>query len=271
MKNNIKLISLVVCLAAIILSCCSCGKCKDGEHKFKATTIKDATCTDEGLVGYKCDKCGYEEEKSTSAMGHNYTQQSTTATCTKDGKATYKCSRCGDVKEEDIKATGHNWIEATCQKPKYCYNCGITEGSKNNNHNFVDGKCTICGKENTKTITCQGVNFVVPNEFTGNDYDTKFKVSNVAIKFEGNFSGYSSFYVNYSVECLQKDTYGSISFKYSLYDKDGYVVTSDSEYSNDLNAGEKSNTQSFEIKLQHINGTDLKAGATYKLKFSQNQ
>ena len=99
MKNNIKLISLVVCLAAIILSCCSCGKCKDGEHKFKATTIKDATCTDEGLVGYKCDKCGYEEEKSTSAMGHNYTQQSTTATCTKDGKATYKCSRCGDVKE----------------------------------------------------------------------------------------------------------------------------------------------------------------------------
>lgn len=269
-KNNIKLISLVVCLAAIILSCCSCGKCKDGEHKFKATTIKDATCTDEGLVGYKCDKCGYEEEKSTSAMGHNYTQQSTTATCTKDGKATYKCSRCGDIKEEEVKASGHSWIDATCKEPKHCSRCGATEGSKTNNHNFVGAFCTVCGKENTKTITCQGVNFVVPVEFSGKHYDTSFEVSDVAIKFEGNYSGYSSFYVNYSVKCIKNSSYG-IGFKYSLYDKDGYVVTSGNEYSTDLNAGEKSNTQSFEIQLQHINGTDLKAGATYELKFSQNQ
>ena len=242
-KNNIKLISLVVCLAAIILSCCSCGKCKDGEHKFKATTIKDATCTDEGLVGYKCDKCGYEEEKSTSAMGHNYTQQSTTATCTKDGKATYKCSRCGDIKEEEVKASGHSWIDATCKEPKHCSRCGATEGSKTNNHNFVGAFCTVCGKENTKTITCQGVNFVVPVEFSGKHYDTSFEVSDVAIKFEGNYSGYSSFYVNYSVKCIKNSSYG-IGFKYSLYDKDGYVVTSGNEYSTDLNAGEKSNTQS---------------------------
>ena len=41
------------------------------------------------------------------------------------------------------------------------------------------------------------------------------------------------------------------------------------ERSTDLNAGEKSNTQSFEIQLQHINGTDLEVGATYNLKFSQ--
>ena len=270
MKNNIKLISLVVCLAAIILSCCSCGKCKDGKHKFKPTTIKDVTCTDDGIVIYKCEKCGYEEEDTTSAKGHNYVQQSTTATCTKDGKTTYKCSRCGDVKEEDVKATGHNWIEATCQEPKHCSACGVTEGSKNNNHNFVDGKCTICGKENTKTITCQGVNFVVPIEFTGNNYDTKFKLTNINIKFEGNYSGYSNFYVNYAVECLKSSEY-SIGFAYSLYDKNGYVITSGSAYSTDLKTGEKSNTQSFEIGLQHINGTDLKAGATYELKFSQNQ
>lgn len=270
MKNNIKLISLVVCLAAIILSCCSCGKCKDGKHKFKPTTIKDVTCTDDGIVIYKCEKCGYEEEDTTSAKGHNYVQQSTTATCTKDGKTTYKCSRCGDVKEEDVKATGHNWIEATCQEPKHCSACGVTEGSKNNNHNFVDGKCTICGKENTKTITCQGVNFVVPIEFTGNNYDTKFKLTNINIKFEGNYNGYSNFYVNYAVECLKSSEY-SIGFAYSLYDKNGYVITSGSAYSTDLKTGEKSNTQSFEIGLQHINGTDLKAGATYELKFSQNQ
>lgn len=265
MKNNIKLISLVVCLAAIILSCCSCGKCKDGEHKFKATTIKDATCTDEGLVDYKCDKCGYEEEKSTSAMGHNYTQQSTTATCTKNGKATYKCSRCGDVKEEDIKATGHNWIEATCQKPKYCYNCGITEGSKNNNHNFVDGKCTICGKENTKTITCQGVNFIVPVESKCNCYNTITKIAITNITFEQEWGSYSSFYVYYSAECIDKSGNGN-GFSYTLYDSDEYVVTSGIEYSSDLNVGEKSNSQSFRIELQHVNGTDLKKGATYTLK-----
>ena len=249
MKNNIKLISLVVCLAAIILSCCSCGKCKDGEHKFKATTIKDATCTDEGIVIYKCEKCGYEEEDTTSAKGHNYVQQSTTVTCTKDGKNTYKCSRCGDIKEEDVKATGHNWIEATCQEPKHCSVCGVTEGGKGK-HNFSDGKaCSSCGK--AVIISMPSFPKKVSELQYNNQPETTVEITDISYKVDSYDDGdnFVEFTISgkkiYDVEGngISRET----SFGYKVLDQNGIV-----KYSGNFNTTADTVGESFSCSLPYV-------------------
>ena len=40
----------------------------------------------------------------------------------------------------------HNFGDATCSQPQTCTVCGATTGSPAG-HDFVDGKCTVCGAE----------------------------------------------------------------------------------------------------------------------------
>ena len=75
---------------------------------------------------------------------HNFRDSKTeavAATCTTAGnKEYYTCSKCHKV-YADIRATvettvedciipalGHNWVDATCESPKNCSNCGTVEG-----------------------------------------------------------------------------------------------------------------------------------------------
>ena len=266
MKKIYKGIVLILSLGLIIVSFCSCGKCKDDKHNFGAKTIKESTCTSEGLIHKTCTKCGYEEDETVPALEHIYRVVSVTATCTEPGKTTYKCYRCNDTYEEDATALGHKWVEATCKEAKHCSGCGITEGSKIS-HNYVNGSCSMCGEQHTKTISCQGVNFIVPVEAITDNYDTKTKFSITNITFERAFEGYSSFYVYYSAECIEKADFKN-GFDYALYDSNGYVVTTGFEYAPELKEGEKCKDQSFEIQLEHINGSDLQKGATYTLKIT---
>ena len=99
-------------------------------------------------------------------------------------------------------------------------------------------------------------------------HDTKTKIIITNITFEKAYNSYSSFYVYYSAECLSKREGFESAFDYSLCDNEGYVVTSDSVFAPDMNTGEKTKNQSFKIDLQHVNGADLKKGATYKLKIT---
>ena len=77
---------------------------------------------------------------------------------------------------------GHEWVNASCTDPKYCLNCGLTEGDALG-HNFVDGNCTICGRANysegldymldgdhyvvTGIGSCTDTELVIPDTYEG--------------------------------------------------------------------------------------------------------
>lgn len=138
---------------------CSCGdtqveKIPKVAHKFGSWEItKPATVEEEGLKVRKCKNCSTQEtqkieklkpntntENNTSntsggntSVGnetekphvHSYTIELTEkrkeATCSQPGSKTMKCSGCEETKVITIDPTGI--------------------------HNYVDGKCTMCGKE----------------------------------------------------------------------------------------------------------------------------
>ena len=257
---------LIGMLAVIlVISLCACSKCE--EHKFlssKYRVEKEATCASEGIGVKVCGECGYEEEVPIT-VEHNYVVIGTTQKCTKSGKITYECSVCKNTYKKDADALGHSWVAATCQKAKHCSRCNTTEGGKAE-HEFSGTKCTVCGKENTKTVTCKGVKFIVPIEITANNSGTETKISNITITFNDTYDSYSTFYVNYSAECIESAGYGN-AFSYTLYDKEGYVISSGTEHATELKAGEKTRNQSFDFDLPHVSG-DLKVGETYKLVIS---
>ncbi len=138
-------------------------------EKYLAST---ATCTEAAKYYYSCScgEKGTETFTSGNALGHSFTNyvSDNNATCTQDGTKTAKCDRCDEtdtVKDIDSKLH-HSYTEqivsdeylaapATCtEKAKYYYSCkcGATgietfEYGSTTNHNFVNGSCTYCGKE----------------------------------------------------------------------------------------------------------------------------
>ena len=86
------------------------------EHEYRET-VKHPTCLEGGYTEFVCS-CGESYTGAqTEALGHAWVE----ATC--DTPKT--CSNCGLVEGE---ALGHAWVEATCEAPKTCSNCGLTEG-----------------------------------------------------------------------------------------------------------------------------------------------
>ena len=106
----------------------------EGEHNFEVRTIKEATCTEAGLVKIACSKCGYgesEEERPIDANNHKHVkaENGKAASCTENGiKDHFVCSDCNKklvkngeaytaVTEEElvIKATGHDYENGVCK------------------------------------------------------------------------------------------------------------------------------------------------------------
>ena len=105
------------------------------EHAFANTTVKGATCTENGSVIRACRECGMTVNAETDALGHSYeVNDGATATCTEAGNAVLTCSVCGDVREIVGQALGHDYalfqrIDASCD----------SDG-------FENYKCTRCGE-----------------------------------------------------------------------------------------------------------------------------
>ena len=111
-------------------------------HTEETLEGKDATCTEAGLTeGKKCSVCGTVlVEQTEIPAGHKEeTVKGYDATCTEKGLTDGKqCSVCKviTVAQEEIPATNHAWGDNG-----ECSNCG--EACE---HNYIDDKCTICGK-----------------------------------------------------------------------------------------------------------------------------
>ena len=133
-----------------------------GHSWDEGTLVTNATCTGEGVMEYRCVRCGYHRLEGdlanghapgasatctepqlctkcgavlANALGHDYKAVITPPTCTEMGYTTKTCSRCGDTGKDDYTdATGHkpgDWIvdkEPTTSsegsKHKECENCG---------------------------------------------------------------------------------------------------------------------------------------------------
>ncbi|MBE6926009.1 MAG: hypothetical protein E7461_04110 [Ruminococcaceae bacterium] len=64
---------------------------------------------------------------------------------TSNGAVVYKSvSLVDSVKTHNCETDGHMWKDATCEAPKTCAACGVTEGEVAD-HSYVDGVCSICG------------------------------------------------------------------------------------------------------------------------------
>ena len=62
------------------------------------------------------------------------------------GYSLYRCD-CGKEETRDfVEPLGHSWVEATCDAPKTCSACGMTDGEPLG-HRYADGICTACGAE----------------------------------------------------------------------------------------------------------------------------
>lgn len=135
-----------------------------GHSWDEGTEVTGSTCTGEGLIEYRCARCGYHRlegdaaaghvpgEAATcttpqlctkcgavivNALGHDYQEEVTEPTCTEMGYTTYTCSRCGDTYKGDYTdAAGHkpgDWIidqepttDSEGSKHKECEVCGET-------------------------------------------------------------------------------------------------------------------------------------------------
>ena len=134
------------------------------EHTFgEWTVVTSATCTAKGQEKRTCEVCGEEEFRSVDALGHDYDEGVVTKepTCTETGVKTFTCQRedCGHSYTEVIPAKGHTFgewevtVQPTCvdgERQRVCSDCGYVETEAipaTEEHNFVNGVCTVCGTE----------------------------------------------------------------------------------------------------------------------------
>lgn len=141
------------------------------DHSYgEWTTVTPATCTTPGTEEHTCSVCGHKQTRTTSALGHTWTDNGsdsthicvrgdatedhsygdwavvTPATCTTAGQKQRTCTECGHVETQEIPATGHNWVD-NGDGTHGCNNPGCTEKHP---HNWVDNgngthTCTDCG------------------------------------------------------------------------------------------------------------------------------
>ena len=179
-----------------------------GHSWDKGTLVTNATCTGEGVMEYRCTRCGYHRIEGNeaaghvpgdaatctqpqlctkcgavlkNALGHDYKSEVTAPTCTEMGYTTNTCTRCGDSNKTDYtEPAGHkpgDWIidkEPTTD----------SEGSKHK-------ECTVCGEKletqpiekiyNSATTDSKGEAVVGGYLVTVTDTDTKNPVANAAV------------------------------------------------------------------------------------------
>lgn len=147
----------------------------------KGTLVTNATCTGEGMMEYRCIRCGYHRLEGNAASGHDYKVEVIQPTCTEMGYTIHTCTRCGNTYQDSYtKATGHkpgDWI--IDQQPTT-----NTEGSKHK-------ECKECGEtldtqpmekiKNEATTDSNGEAIVGGYLVTVTDTDTKAPVANARV------------------------------------------------------------------------------------------
>lgn len=160
---------------------CSCGysyteanTADKAHHSFVETTIKEETCSDNGIKANVCSVCDVCEKASIVSIpkkSHTYSgwKTYTAATCAGEGVEYRECA-CGAKEYRNANKIAHSFGETTvvvptCTAKGYsihtCSMCGLIEifaETKANGHNIttntVQPTCVSVGYEETKCGTC---------------------------------------------------------------------------------------------------------------------
>jgi len=162
MRNikKILMVTLLLCMAiaaTVVFSSCE-SDVTPHVHEFTETVVKEATCTEEGLVNQICS-CGYETAKKIPANGHTkVVDAAVPAECTKSGlTAGSHCDVCGLIFERqlEVKPLGHAMgADATCTEDQVCANgCGLVYAPAKGHLVTSVATCT----ESADCVTCGAV------------------------------------------------------------------------------------------------------------------
>ena len=172
---------------------------KDAHVAKLDKTIREATCTVNGLGRYTCELCGeylgYRAIEAKHVYGEPIFDEGKEATCGKDGYGYYVCTVCGEKTDKDvIPATGkHEFVDetvipATCTEPekvgRICKVCGKADGEVTTvgeelGHDWDDGelKDADCEKAERVVYTCKRCGEtkedVIGTEVLGHKYKEK--------------------------------------------------------------------------------------------------
>ncbi len=100
------------------------------EHQYsKWTTVKAATCTEQGVEECVCSICGEKNTRTTQMLQHNYGDWSAlkNATCTETGTQVRACSLCGDEETEVTAMLPHTYGNWETLKNATCSEKGVKE------------------------------------------------------------------------------------------------------------------------------------------------
>ncbi len=123
-------ILLTAFICALTAGCFFACNIEGHKHDFVETS-RTFTCTEAGVVNYKC-LCGETKQENVSAPGHTVNEtERVEATCEDDGYVTYVCT-CGAEMQATVESLGHDFEEisrtpATCVSPEqvlsFCVRC----------------------------------------------------------------------------------------------------------------------------------------------------
>ena len=138
-------------------------------HNYESHVIA-ATCENGGKTIHRCDGCGSSFVTDyTDALGHSWDEGTlvTNATCTGEGVMEYRCTRCGYHRLDADPADGHiPGAPATCTEPQLCTRCGaVLENALGHDYKsevtaptctemgYTTNTCTRCGDTNKTDYT----------------------------------------------------------------------------------------------------------------------
>ena len=161
MKRIITLFLIVI----FIFSLCSCGKLKENNSINNLNTDNENTAI---------------KEEKIECTSHNFIETVISdATCIQSGLKRKTCSICGYNVDLSVSAVGHTWKNATCQQPKTCTICGVTEGNISEHISNSNGICNYCGANVLITELEQNISvyLIIPSIGT-NNYMATIKIVN---------------------------------------------------------------------------------------------
>lgn len=132
-------------------------------HKYKAVTIREATCKQGGLKLWMCADCGDFYEETTPIASHSYKPEKHNPTCRMTGYTDHICEVCGDNYITDITPIISHSYETITKEPT-CTDKGYTTHT-----------CTMCGYNYVSDYT----------EATGHDWDEGHSVTNSTCESDG--------------------------------------------------------------------------------------